>query len=1157
MSRSGPNVFIGVGDPDYFSPSYQHSDVGVDSRALTLRRDFNGGASWRTIQGTLLRSATHTPRQCEFVAGDVGQLLCGLVRSGAEATILTAYLGSAAASGCGYYSSAGQIFRDGAMIQDNLSTCAPGDVITLLYWKTLTGSVYARFLKNGRRNILGYSEDLGNAAWQKLNGATAAGQHVTFVNTTSYVQMGMTVCGNVNSEFTLSCLVTSSASTTLTLSLADNSDGVPAYNQATALTANVPTRLTFSVTMGAGYSGNLAVLLMGAGVIAAGTVIRFEELQVNAGLSRDTYQKQSGAAGGFMGHPFTLTDASYRLGLSLLAAASSATMRPDLDDHQFPQVGCQPWGATARISDAGGYSPAASLYTNSTGATSLDAYRRVHATTGGAFGNAFAMTRSRAGSTALIYCEWDYQATDANDTEVGLAATAQATYIGSNATSWGYGRLGAYYHGGAIIASNAAWVYAAGGYPGIIWQPSTGKLWYTLNGVPLSGDPQAGTGAHATNALGDLYPGSSIWQNGRIRVLTHAREQRYRPAYCEAWDGNDMLPEQHYRGRLKSNTEITQGIWFPIPWGGSRRTGSPIGTVEFANQDGRYDVALAADLRDQVVALYEIDGTRARPIARGLVDSLQMHEESVLRVLTRGTDAKLDKRIDQPHFAFGNVSVAPVAAVQDQQLTYNCADSPYVFGGLTANDGTGAIVANGGKIEVRDKGLLVTSFRRGNADVVRGFVRTAAVAGMQSIRNMNVRKLSKLASDYYFLEGFSSWAGDNPVGWTVAETAPNALITQNGNACRFIRNPGAAVASITKALGSVTATAHVIVDMRVTAYTSGDLTISIIRDSDSAVLATAPMNITSTGRFVGVLIKSDAVNNNSLRITAADSTDMTVDSVEFGRALYTDNGGAGPGITPIEYLLVDCGGLTTADYSFTSTSQDGTVGLWSDERPTLRTVLDALMVAWQRDYYTDAEGRLQFVFWENNIESVASYVADIAAGDIAGMAAVEDDLAPALSDSHASRQNYAVHSETDLAGGVSNAERAILIAENRTVKLDLTLSGGGLGGGVSDAFPLHPFYSHALGAAPIESIRTPASESTDPRNPGGVGTYLYRMHRRYAQRRRFYTITVNAAKVRDVRPGDAVRLTLPRLGLETGKTLMVVSKTRRLIGPTIKLKLWG
>ena len=215
------------------------------------------------------------------------------------------------------------------------------------------------------------------------------------------------------------------------------------------------------------------------------------------------------------------------------------------------------------------------------------------------------------------------------------------------------------------------------------------------------------------------------------------------------------------------------------------------------------------------------------------------------------------------------------------------------------------------------------------------------------------------------------------------------------------------------------------------------------------------------------------------------------------------------------------------------------------------------MVAWQRDYYTDAEGRIQFAFWENNIEDVATVAADIAESDIVGMVSVEDDLAPALSDSHASRKNYAVHIETDLAGTVSNAERAILIAENRTVKLDLSLSGGGLGGGVSDAYALHPFYAHALGAPATETLRTPAAESNDPRFPGGAGTYLYRMHRRYARRRRFYTLQVKASIARSLRPGDPIRLTLDRLGLEAGKKLMVVSKSRQLISPTVKLKVWG
>jgi hypothetical protein len=58
-------------------------------------------------------------------------------------------------------------------------------------------------------------------------------------------------------------------------------------------------------------------------------------------------------------------------------------------------------------------------------------------------------------------------------------------------------------------------------------------------------------------------------------------------------------------------------------------------------------------------------------------------------------------------------------------------------------------------------------------------------------------------------------------------------------------------------------------------------------------------------------------------------------------------------------------------------------------------------------------------------------------------------------------------------------------------------------------------------------------------------------------RRRFYTLEVNAAVVREAKPGDALRITLPRLGLAAGKAVMLVSKSRRVIGPVAKIKVWG
>jgi hypothetical protein len=148
-------------------------------------------------------------------------------------------------------------------------------------------------------NLLVRSEQFDNASWQKFNSASASGTVLTFVNTNSYFQQGVFSSGLVVGDPVTFSLIASvaSGSTTMRMGLGDADDGNPLYSNNITLTTT-PTRFTWTQVMGAGFGGNLAVQLLGASLIAAGSVVTVSEVQVERGDVRTAYVPTTSAAAG-------------------------------------------------------------------------------------------------------------------------------------------------------------------------------------------------------------------------------------------------------------------------------------------------------------------------------------------------------------------------------------------------------------------------------------------------------------------------------------------------------------------------------------------------------------------------------------------------------------------------------------------------------------------------------------------------------------------------------------------------------------------------------------------------------------------------------------------------------------------------------------------
>jgi hypothetical protein len=1128
-----PQGMVVVGQTDWLDVTKRSLDLALNSRLRQVRRDYNPN-DWRSALTAGTRAVPATvPLYAEvgvevYHADPTGHLV-GIVSAAAQATFAAASYATypGASAGSWGLNGAGSHIDAGVSGEVNCSTFNAGDRVGVLLYRDSSNTPYLRYLLNGRRNVLGYSEEFDNAAWQKLNSATASGQYVRFVTSTSGVQQNVSRCGGVGSKLTFSALLTSSKTTTVYLTLADATDGVPTHTQAFALTADVPTRVTLSATMGAGFGGTLAVQFTGGGVITANTYIRIQEAQVNAGLERDPYQVQRGAAGGYMGHPVAITDTTYHLALTCYYGANTYSLHVDQDDFLYPQTGCQAWGAQARVSaDRGGYSREATKLSDSIGALvgTIDADGRAYTSSNSAdFGVANDNAPNLSAASGFYYFEVRIETVGGFlGGMVGLAIRDHATGIysfpGHSATSWGYyGATGQKYNAAAAAAYGNT--YTAGDVVGVIWRPSTGGLWFSKNGVVQNaGNPESGTGAAYTNATGDLVPALSAYQS-RQRLCTHAREQVYRPSYCTAWDGADQLPEQHYRATLERTPTYRRGfsVW---PWNRRRAGGSPISDLELHNTGGRYDGLADADLRDQPVTGYRQESA-ADLVTRQFytrADRVELRGTDLARVMLRDRSALLDVHLASAAVLFGYVRVPGV--VETGARDFVVSHHPYTI--FTVKDG-GSDVINWHRLPV----TYGAGFRRTVAPTKR-------VIGYQPVHYDLVSRLTLTNGD------FATWAGDNPSSWTVTETAPSNIVTQSGTKARFVRaNPGSTV----KIVGTVTGTPSAVNFLRivVSSYVSGGVDVLFYA---AGVLKDTEYVGCGNGEYWIPLEYNGGAAPFTVEIAAAAGTDLAIDDVEFWTATARNASGSTIVQAATEVLQYQAG-FTASDWTYDNHSgfawYSSPVGMWSGNRPLLREALETLLDALLGGYYVDANDVLHLA--QLPVPSASISAATIAAGDILELS-VEDDTAPGLTDFYQVDENYAPHAETEIDGTHYTTDPT-LAAYLRTPATDfrretLTTYGGSA---------LSTYYSHARNGAPQRLALT--------RSGASVISQLIDIQGHWLVRRRFFKATVRRSAIDARRPSDVVTITWPRFGLSAGKPVAIVDIESSFTGPTADVLFWG
>ncbi len=807
---------------------------------------------------------------------------------------------------------------------------------------------------------------------------------------------------------------------------------------------------------------------------------------------------------------------------------SEGFLHCDRADLLYLPAGSQPWGASARVSDVGCNTPAASVLDSTVWTTSaanmvVDSYRKTVTDGNTASWKSIVSDRARTLSTSkILYLEALCEI--AGSWRFGVAANgaAEVAPIGNSTDSWAYGAGGSTIHN-SVSTSTGVTATAAGDRIGIFVRGAS--IWFAVNGVLVAGDPLANTGAAYTNLTSNMRPCiSTINSTGvtRIRLLSHAREQRYRPYYAEAWDGSTLLPELHYRGDLSNDPYIEQQVSFPAVWGGTS-SGGGLGAIEINNtaalgSAGYYDSLIDWNLRDQAVAVdCMFDGeTPPEAEARAVADFAQAVGTGVVRIISRPRLSSLETRVQFPTFLVGAVMYAKPRIVDGAALVYEVGHTQIAY--IT---------------DVLDKGLsvLATSLRaRSNIKDTLSFRRTVAPSGKMVATVGAQRVLSTVSLTN---SDFGSWSGDNPTGWTVTETGPNALVTQSGSAARFVRTSGSATIRIQQNAALVDAATDVyFAKVDLSAWVAGTFTVGGNAVSDTIT----PDGISSYYGSFSFVSSPTAFFIQAQ--TGTTTPDFTVDAVTFYETRSMANVEHA-----VLYLLCDLGGFSVATVSIgaaDTVAGDDPVGYYTEDRPTIARAAQDILAGHLCDLVEDGAGTIYVDRLESPDQVTSTsvnWMGSVVESDLLGSTdtiQVEDDLAPTLSNKLTYAINYDVHSDTDIAGAVSDAVRA---------KLTLPYSED------TCATAFHPFYAHGNNAEPIMRYASDLSASPDYTGE--------RLGEAYSQRRRFYTFRVSTAKARRMRAGGYLSLTHSRYGLSGGKNVKIVAVRRSLITPGVTLRVWG
>lgn len=121
--------------------------------------------------------------------------------------------------------------------------------------------------------------------------------------------------------------------------------------------------------------------------------------------------------------------------------------------------------------------------------------------------------------------------TGVDECSVGLATSSHTTSAALGYSSaagwalWGWGGSG--FRNGSLVLSSSA--MTNGAVVGFAVDLDNDRLWVSVNGTWLQGNPSAGTSPLSTNLTGTIYPAACPWKNNIITMRFNPAGHSYSP----------------------------------------------------------------------------------------------------------------------------------------------------------------------------------------------------------------------------------------------------------------------------------------------------------------------------------------------------------------------------------------------------------------------------------------------------------------------------------------------------------------------------------------------------------------------------------------------------------------------------------------------------
>lgn len=514
-----------------------------------------------------------------------------------------------------------------------------------------------------------------------------------------------------------------------------------------------------------------------------------------------------------------------------------------------------------------------------------------------------------------------------------------------------------------------------------------------------------------------------------------SRAWRWSDAQYVAADGTSYDPR--ITGQITYRRASTCVLW-------SRRPAqSGLGTIDLVNVDGALDELLAVPMRDARVSVYWLDGPAEAPspstqIAGGFVDRVESVGEQVLRIITTDILDRLAKPLTDGTYTTGISQIIgrpkPVAIGRPLSVPLLLVDDIDYY--YDAHDTAGEVAV----LNVRDAGFpLAEGSRWREAPAPRVGIELLQLPVGTIVADLAGDATSTIVwavdeSDGDFAAATWSGSPSAPPGWTVT--------TLGGGAASKVSAPVAGawlrvgIPSNGPDWARLTSVATMTPGERYTIRVDVDPYIFV---GPLRVLETgSPPRLVMTITEPGTHVVSWLAHGGALRLEVEDQPSQPTPGavVTLATAYRRQIDALVPHrwdaalLTLCERAGIDTADIDTAGLASAADAWPRGVSFWSAQAPTCRSVADQIADSVLALLHSDHRGRLAASLLEPPAPD-ATPALDIDDIDVIGEISYAQDRAGNVPRAISAGRNWHVYRADDIADGVSDDERALLVAEYR------------------------------------------------------------------------------------------------------------------------------